>query len=155
IRYPKGGECEYSREAFLDEDGYRVGIFGDNEDERICLITYGRLTQQVYEAAEQLSDRYMVAVVVLTRLKPLNVEGILKVCGGAQYVYFLEEGVKVGGVGERLLAELAQMDSELPLFEINALTDFPVQGTLSELYDAYDMSAEKIEEHVRSVLGDD
>lgn len=152
IRYPKGGVCEYNRDGFVADDGFRFCGMG-NGAKRICLITHGRLTKEVYEAARSLSDTYSVRVISITRLKPLNTEGILRLCFGANYVYFIEEQIKTGGVGEVLFAEMAQYGCKLPLMEINAITGFPKQGSLEDLYDYYGFSASRIDSHVREVLG--
>jgi len=154
IRYPKGGVSEYRREDFVEAEGYKLcSIAGPVGAKRVCLITHGRLTKQVYEAACALSDTYTVRVISITRLKPLNTDDIIRLCGGANYVYFIEEQVKVGGVGEILFAEMAQRGFKLPIMEINAISDFPKHGSLEDLFNYYGFSAEKITEHVRKVVG--
>lgn len=153
IRYPKGGEEIYDRSAFTEYDSYKVCKFGSPNERKVCLISYGRLTRQLYDAALVLSKDCFVQVFCITRVKPLDTADIIQRCAGAEFIYFLEEQVKTGGVGEILLAEMAQISDTLPRFDITAVDGgFPKQGTVSELYDTYGMSSDKIVEHVLEVL---
>lgn len=160
IRYPKGEEELYSRECFGSDKatdmlnkGYKTCCFGNGDNsqkKKVCLITHGRLTKQIHDAAVALSDTYSVRIISITRIKPLNVEDILDYCTDSDYVYFLEEQIRIGGVGEVLFAQMSQFGRTLPTFEINAITDhFPKQGTVNELYEMYGFTAAQIEQHIR------
>lgn len=157
IRYPKGGEGEYNRSSFrvVEGGGYKICRFGEEGQarKRVCLMTHGRLTKQIYEAAVKLSDKYSVRVISITRVKPLNVTGLMEACNEADYVYFVEEQIRTGCVGEVLFSEMRQFGCALPPFEINAINDqFPEHGSLEDLFDYYGFSAKKIEEHIRAVV---
>lgn len=154
IRYPKGAEEDYDRDGFVEHEGYKERRYGSVTSLRkVCLITYGRLTKQLCLAAEELSSHCLVQVFCITRIKPLDTAEIIQQCAGAEFIYFLEEQIKTGGVGEILLSEMAQISDTLPRFDITAIDgEFPKQGTVEELYDIYGMSSEKIVEHVLEVL---
>ena len=159
LRYPKGEKEQYSRECFKTDgavnsldSGYKTACFGNGDANRknVCLMTHGRLTRQIFDAANALSDTYNVRIISITRVKPLNVDALIDYCAEADYVYFVEEQIRTGCVGETLLAEMAQTGRKLPPFEINAITDhFPKQGTVDELFELYGFTAKQIEEHVR------
>lgn len=153
IRYPKGTDEVYDRSTFIERDGYRFCELGSQNARKVCLISYGRTMKQLYKAAVELSERCFVQVFCITRVKPLNTADIIQCCAGAELIYFIEEQIKTGGVGEILLAEMAQISDTLPRFDITAVDgEFPKQGTIPELYDRYGMSSEKIAEHVLEVL---
>lgn len=156
IRYPKGTEEIYDRSGFEYYDGYKKCVFNTHiTTQCVCLITYGRLTKQLCETAKALSDICCVRVFCITRLKPLNTLSIITQCAGADLIYFVEEQIKTGGVGEILLSEMAQLSDTLPRFDITAIdNDFPKHATLNELYEQYGMTAHQIEAHVRTALSE-
>ena len=66
----------------------------------MVLITYGRICFEVLKAAELLRARgYRAAVLKLGRILPLPQQAVQAVLG-AQAVFFIEEGIKTGGIGQ-------------------------------------------------------
>lgn len=97
VRYPKGGELPMP-------DGYAptykpfVYYHADHAD--TLLISYGRVVANVFTAAEQLAVRGVaVSVLKLNRIKPVE-EECLRLARNYTHIYFFEEGVETGGVGE-------------------------------------------------------
>ncbi len=93
VRYPRGGEvfgCEgipYSDEPF--------SVIGSG---KTALITYGRVVGNALAAATELGDTAVIKLNVLTQLGDLICEELAKY----DRVFFFEEGIKCGGIGECL-----------------------------------------------------
>ncbi|KNZ43522.1 hypothetical protein AKG39_01050 [Acetobacterium bakii] len=135
VRYPKGSELDYDRSDYksLGEASY-MDFSTDNYD--IAIITYGRVTKNAYDAIALLNNKCRVRLIKLMKVYPLDSENIVSLVEDAKMVYILEEGIKSGGIAEKLASKFAQnhrMRSkkiviraiENPLFE---------QGDLSSLY---------------------
>lgn len=142
IRYPKGAESDYPRGKFhpvsgLSDDLF-VADFGDHPS--VALITYGRLTKNVCRAAELLLEKGVhTRVIRMLRLLPLGTDFIPAVSAllePIRTVCFYEEGVRNGGVGERLFTLLAETGSisgkALRLRAIEG--DVPLHGSNEQLF---------------------
>ena len=64
------------------------------------LVTYGRLFSYACQAKEQLErEGISLCVLKLNQIKPVD-PGALQVIRHQQWVFFFEEGMQYGGVGE-------------------------------------------------------
>lgn len=147
IRYPKS--CDIEKDGFIKGNGFECRDFG--KDPKSALITYGRLTESVIAAsASRLEKGIATRVVTLTQIHPLNSETIGKLLEGIENVVFAEEGIKNGGVGQRLCSDLCEngmLDGKR--FTIKAIDGiFPQHGSNKELLKTLSLSAEDIEEAV-------
>lgn len=103
VRYPRGAEPA-GLETF--EPDYRPWVLVPQDGAKTLLVTYGRLFAQAVQAAERLrSAGRPVSILKLTRIKPLDVECIALAAGFAD-IFFFEESIRSGGVGERFGAML-------------------------------------------------
>lgn len=159
IRYPKGGETEYPRERFLPFgdpiDDLSYADFGEDPDR--ALITYGRLTANVCRAAELLLARGIhTRVIRMVRLFPLDADMILPLFALLKPIrtaYFYEEGVRAGGVGERLLALLAEIGhtngKTLRLMAIDG--EVPLHGSNEKLAQEWGFLPEQIAKKIEDI----
>lgn len=100
IRYPRGGE---KATALYPVTDYFIPRPADG---RILVLTYGRLLTAAENAVTQLISLNINAVAAkIVQLKPIDEECIERVM---EYptVFFFEESVENGSVGQRLAAEL-------------------------------------------------
>lgn len=103
IRYPRGAE-KYKPEGF-DAAGNDYDDFPCDET-NILAVTYGRIFGNLCEAVERLrADGAGAAMLKLGMVKPIA-EGALEYAAQFEHIVFFEEGVKRGGIGECLCAEL-------------------------------------------------
>ena len=93
IRYPRGAEPQKPEGYAYEKDNYSV--FGDVTASN-ALVTYGREFAQCYAAMQELSDTF---VIKLNKIKPLD-ESVCNVLQNAKHIFFFEEGIRTGGVGE-------------------------------------------------------
>ncbi len=143
IRYPKSGDIDCG--GFEALNGASFKDFGNQTENAI--ITYGRLQENAVLAAEILNNRgKSVRVISLTSLSPLPIENIIKLLDGINNVVFAEEGIKNGGIAQRLCAELTErglLDGKR--FTIKAIDGiFPEHGSNNDLLDSLSLSPESI-----------
>ena len=132
IRYPKGENYENS--AFTERGGYKVADVGENAE--LAVITYGRLTENAYNAGKICLENGKAArVISLISLSPLPAKALIDELKGIKRIVFAEEGIKNGGVAQRLCAELAESgvlnDKSVDIMAIDGL--FPEHGSNKEL----------------------
>lgn len=103
IRYPRGGE-KYKPEGFAAE-GNEYDTF-DNGGAEVLAVTYGRIFGSMCQAVERLQAEGMhTSILKLGMVKPIA-DGALEYAAKFRTIVFFEEGIKRGGVGEYLCAEL-------------------------------------------------
>ncbi len=106
IRYPRGSMP--SKDYEFESNG-EYQIIGDENAEN-AIVTYGRLS---FSAAELIDDSKVDSVGINTKLiklekiKPIP-SGAIECAAKCKNVFFFEEGMKAGGVGERMAAELLE-----------------------------------------------
>lgn len=138
VRYPKGTESDYPRDKFRPCGDLFAADFGDAPS--IALLTYGRLTKQVCRAAELLLERGVQARVIrMVRLLPLdadNLSTLSSLLKPVRTVCFYEEGIRAGGIGERLLALLTERGAtNEKTFRLRAMEDhIPLHGSNEQLF---------------------
>lgn len=101
IRYPRAGKLDLPEDYAYEEADFQY--YGD-PSASVCLVTYGRLFEHCAHAAQKLED---VFVLKLNKIKPLN-PACVQALAGVKRVYFYEEAVESGGVGDRFAALLQQ-----------------------------------------------
>lgn len=141
VRYPKGGEENYDRAAFEEYDGFSV--LEAKEKPEATVVTYGRITENAAAAAEKLGN---VRVVKLLRLSPINTEKLGSFLVGK--VFFAEEGMKNGGVGEFLAETFPEKK-----IQVRAVSDFTDGGSENELIREYGFDADFLEKMISESLG--
>ena len=151
IRYPRGTECSYLRDDFVDFKNFRYSVFGSGRE--VTVITYGRTTRNVVDAAKMLSDKYKVKTVSLKKVKPIDYNELWSYCEGSELIFFAEEQIKAGGVSEDIVSAFVEMGMVLPKIEIAAIDgEFPPHAELDLLYDRYSLTGEKIAEKIKNIL---
>lgn len=104
VRYPRGGELY--RPADFKWDKKTFDFYG-NPNAQTLLITYGRLFSYACLAKERLFKKGIdLCILKLGRIKPIPKEAITQAMRFS-YIFFFEEGMATGGVGEHFLFELS------------------------------------------------
>lgn len=105
VRYPRGVAFDDSKLIELGEihnDGEYI-LYKKATPSNSLVITYGRLTNNIeFDAAD-------FDVLQLVKIYPLDDE-IVDIIKNYQYIFFFEEGIKQGGIGEKLLVKLFEND---------------------------------------------
>lgn len=97
VRYPRGMEEPVPAESEAVNRNY---YFYGSGTVRTCIVTYGRVFSAACAAADALAARGKdVCVLKLNRIIPIDREAVCAVLG-AKEIFFFEEGVRSGGIGE-------------------------------------------------------
>lgn len=150
VRYPKGVESVYDNSAFIKRNDLYVADVGEGNNS-YALITYGKVTHNVFEAAKAVSAELdcRIRIIKLTRIKPLPIELIYEECRGFEKILFVEEGIKNGGVGESVSAKLALEGLKVKIHAIDPNERF--SGTADELYERFGFSVGRLKEIIKNI----
>lgn len=143
VRYPRGKErfrpnnYEYKHEAY--------SVFG-NITAKVVLITYGRLFSECYQAMEQLND---VCVFKLNKIKPID-DSIYSLMMKAEKIFFVEESIKSGSVGEIFGCGLSEHGVSAKFFHIAINDEFVKQASVESQMKKYKLDCNSIIEEVKN-----
>ena len=130
VRYPRGAISPNIGKLKFDEIGF--AYYGDKDAENL-IVTYGRISSNAIDATDKLEN---TALVVLNKIKPIP-ENAFDIIKSKNKVYFFEEGMKSGGVGEKLGSMLMEngFDGEYKITAVN--NKFACQASISGLLEEY------------------
>ena len=137
IRYPRGGQGKII-------DGYKYeradfDTFGDTNAEK-CVVSFGREFLNVYDALGELDSTFAIK---FNRIKPIN-PNVLDLLKNVKTVYFFEEGIKSGGVGECFGSMLAESDVTAKFRHICIEDEFIKQASVESQLKKYRLDKESI-----------
>lgn len=143
VRYPRGKELfkpenyEYKHEAY--------SVFG-NITAKNVLVTYGRLFSECYQAMEQLDD---TCVFKLNKIKPID-ETVYPLLMKAENIFFYEESVKSGSVGEIFGCGLCEHGINAVFRHIAVNDEFIKQASVESQMKKYKLDCQSIIEEVKN-----
>lgn len=143
VRYPRGGEISLPQAQDKEDDVWtRFGNAGCKN----ILVTYGRITEEVLKAKEVLQQKGIeTSVIKLERILPFPKE-IVAAMHDASCVFFIEEGMKNGGIGELLGQQLLEQNYK-GIYRVKAIDDrFVEQASVSQAIKREGLGAEEIAE---------
>ena len=150
VRYPKGSECCYERDGFEYLPDMSASVFGE-KDADVVIITYGRICKSAFDAASYLKGKYSVKIVKLVKAYPFDEEFIKSSVAGAKLCYILEEGIKSGGVGEKLSCCIGScFKGRVIIKAIDNVHAF--HATTNELIEHFGMSGSQISKEITDIL---
>lgn len=141
VRYPRGGEPEIPEDYEPSFGTY--DIYGNISADKV-IVTYGRLFFEAAKAIKELANHSIDAKVLkLNRIKPIDPEALKEVMN-ATHIFFYEEGVRSGGIGEKFAAELLQHGYK-GNYDITAVEDcFVKQAKVPELIKQYGFDSDSM-----------
>ena len=149
IRYPRGSDRGAFEPAWNTAQN---GVVLDSAEAPVCLLTYGSLLQNATEAADILKQKGISAGVIrLLKLAPLPIESIGKSLVPNATVVVLEETGANCGICQELSHDLRQLRPDCKVFGIDLGNNYVTHGNLTDLYDHYGLSGEKIADFVTEV----
>lgn len=97
IRYPRGKELY--RPSYFRSGVVPFSLYGA-QNSPLLIVTYGRLFSFAAEAAEELQkEKIPVKLLKLNQIIPIDSQAVKIACESSR-IFFFEEGVKTGGIGE-------------------------------------------------------
>lgn len=141
IRYPRGGEMYLPQDYEYNKKNFAV--FGSNNAKK-CIVTYGREFSNCYQAFEELEN---VMLIKLNKIKPID-SSVFDLLNNANDVYFFEEGIKSGGVGECFGSLLNEKGIKANYHHICVDDEFIKQASVKRQFEIYHLDKNSIIEIV-------
>jgi 1-deoxy-D-xylulose-5-phosphate synthase len=146
IRYPRGTQGIMPED--YEYDKAEISVFGDMSSD-ICIVSYGKEFSQCYEAMQQLDNAFLIK---LNKIKPISPK-VCDVLSNAKQIYFYEEGIRTGGVGE-CFASLLQTNGVKAEFHHICIDDeFVKQASVESQLKHYGLDAQSIINEVNNTYG--
>ncbi len=133
VRYPRG--CEQALPEYYEPSAEPYSLYG-NADSEVIVITYGRIFSEVCSAGNN------VCILKLNRIKPIASKAV-EIAMQYKSVYFFEEGIKSGGVGEKFGFALYQSGFR-GTYSLTAIDGYVTQCTTKSALHKLGLDAEKI-----------
>ena len=147
VRYPRGAQPDFGG-VHWDEKADFVHLFPGNT---LAIVTYGRLTAQVFAAANRLRAQGIdCAVCKLNQVTPLP-EGFLEQLLPYRAVLIAEEVIRRGGLGETIAAQLLAR-GYTGCTDISALESFVPPSTVAQAFKAAGFDSAALAERGRRLL---
>jgi 1-deoxy-D-xylulose-5-phosphate synthase len=128
VRYPRGSQLYRPRD--FEPCGCPFDQYG-NADAEITIVTYGRLFSYACLALLHLAGKGISAnILKLNRICPIALEAV-RSASKAKHIFFFEEGIAQGGVGEHFGYLLSQ-NGWKGIFRLRAITDFVAHATMEQ-----------------------
>lgn len=139
VRYPRGAEQEFPTE--IESEFPNFEIYGE-QNAANWIVTYGRISAAAISVCAQLSaENKSFAVCKLNRIIPVDAEAPALLCR-AKRIFFFEEGIRTGGIGERF-AELLLEFGFNGSFVLKAVPDeFVIHASVSAQLKRYGLDAD-------------
>jgi 1-deoxy-D-xylulose-5-phosphate synthase len=119
IRYPRGKELY--KPAYFQSTTDPTSVFG-KQDAEVCLVTFGRVFSFAAECKEQLEKEGIdTKLIKLNRIIPIDPAAVKEACP-CRHVFFFEEGIQRGGIGEHFSYLLEEQKFE-GNFHLRAIED--------------------------------
>ena len=134
IRYPRDVAVQDKTLAVFTCGTY--ALYGDTSAST-AVVTYGRLFNETSILHKK------TRVLQLKQLHPLDPEAVKSVMG-CRRIFFFEEGVRTGGIGERFAMRLLECGYE-GSFRLTAVEGFPRHAPVNELLREYGLDAAGME----------
>ena len=137
IRYPRGNEEIVSVKYDYNHENYTV--IGDESNKK-CIVSYGREFCESAKAYAELDDVFLIK---LNQIKPIDdtVCEHLKKC---ETVYFYEESIKSGSVGEIFASMLIENDMNVHFKHFGIDDEFVKQASVEHQLEHYNLDAKSI-----------
>ncbi len=145
VRYPRGSEL-YLPDGY-EYKGEDFSLVGD-KDAKILVVTYGRIFSYACRAAESLSEQGKdVCILKLNKVIPLSEDMIL---AAKKYdkVFFFEEGIRHGGIGETFGLMLYQSGFS-GSYKLTAIDNYVKQAKCAAALHYLKLDAEGIEDVIQ------
>lgn len=148
VRYPKGKEREYDRSGFKNRGSFTVLDPDGGADCDVAVVTYGRITSNVFAAIGLCAPNIGVRAVKLVRLLPLCADDVLDACG-CKKILVVEEGCRSGGIGEAIAAAAARRGRG-ECVRVSAIDGFLTHADVPQLEKLCRLDAESVAADIAS-----
>lgn len=149
IRYPRGTEKALpDRFRVTDEDFTMY----EPEASDTTIVTYGRLFGEACDALKRLKEAGIpVRILKLNKIKPIHRDAVAAVAD-SERIFFFEEGIRSGGVGEHMAALLLEYGYSGQFQHIAVNDCLIAQASVTNQLRQYHLDAESMEKRILGSL---
>ena len=152
IRYPRGGDRDYTLSAWTSEMGQSGGACCHRTGKDLTIITYGVMLQNAMDTAELLHQNGVEATVIrLLSLDPLPTKSIISSISETPYVVVLEDSCSHSGIGDVLARYLYENITGCRVDTLNLGQQYVTHGSVSKLYEYYGLDGQSVAKHILEV----
>lgn len=138
VRYPRGNDRSENESSYIT-----TSFTHEKNNSDTLIITYGRLYNEVCKAHKKLIDSGIsVDILKLVQINPIKSQ-VKSIVSEYKKVYFFEEGILNGSVGQRLASVCKNV-------EVCAIKDFVPQASVDEALDILGLSGDKIYDKIKA-----
>jgi 1-deoxy-D-xylulose-5-phosphate synthase len=153
LRYPRS-VCITENAALSTPLEEGRGVFLKKSKAEILIITLGGTIPEVLTVQSLLKEQGVDADVYNLRfIKPVHIPYFIEVVAPYENLFFIEDGVVLGGIGEYLGAELTKHYPEKAYSIFGVPDTFVEHGSRSELFELCGLSPNRIAERIIHVCG--
>lgn len=143
IRYPRGNECDLPSDYVREDADFQ--FYGDCSKD-VCIVTYGRLFENCAKASNILENTF---VLKLNKIKPID-EKCFDKLKDVKKIYFYEEAICEGGVGDRFASLLLQNGIKCEFVYKAVSSEFVKQAPVDRQISHYGLDVDSIVKEVRN-----
>ena len=151
--YLRFGRCN-TEDIFGDDYKFEIGkgteIRAGND---VTVIATGMMVQKAIEASKALKiEGINVRVINMSTIKPIDREIIIKAAKETKGIVTAEEHSIIGGLGA-MVSQVVCNECPTKVKMVGIQDTFGESGTPNELMEKYGLTAEKIIEEIRNIIG--
>ena len=151
VRYPRGKSLYRPKTYTSGCKDYSLYM---DDNPQVLLVTYGRLFSFTAKASERLHELGLsVGVLKLNCIKPLA-EEVFTIALNTQSVYFFEEGMEMGGIGEHFIASLMKRGYQGRVFLRGIGDRFVKHASMAQCLEELGLDEESIYQAVKCGEGE-
>lgn len=141
VRYPRGAQKE--NVSKLEYPAIEYALYGNKNASKV-IVTYGRITSEAIDAVDILKEKGVsVLLLTLNQIKPIP-GSVISLLSDKEEIYFFEEGMRSGGVAEKLGSVLMEKGIRAK-YSITAVEDdYAPQASINDLIKMYKLDSESI-----------
>ena len=149
IRYPRGKELY--KPAYFQSTTAPTSVYGE-KDAPLCIVTYGRIFSFAAECRDKLErEGVRLKLIKLNRIIPIDPAAVEE-ARACRHVFFFEEGIQRGGIGEHFSFLLEEAGFE-GRFHLRGIADpYIKHAPMFRSLETLGLNAESMETLVRATL---
>jgi 1-deoxy-D-xylulose-5-phosphate synthase len=148
IRYPRGGDGEYTQSVF--DPTKCVDVLRGGKD--CAIVTYGTLVNQALKSAQLLAQKGVEAAVIsLKAIAPLPVDALVDALGGIRHLIVAEEAFSQAAIADTLSCRLRQTGENYRVDSLDLGSHYVPHGDMASLYKHYGLDGASIADFILEV----
>lgn len=143
VRYPRGGDIDVKFDKY--DEIVRGKWERIKEGDKIAILAIGKMVQYGLKVVERLKAKGIDAELINCRFaKPMDKKMLEEILSTKDYIFTIEDGYIIGGLGSGVLEFASDMDYKGKIVRIGYPDEFIIQGSVNILYKKYGLDEDGI-----------